>query len=270
MTAQRLQLLGGTFPDTRLIVAPAARGAIAIQAEGADLQGAVLVPAGEGEALAGRMQRVFWRLGQAFRPTPAEHGRHNSEHPSAMRSRPGEDSGTDHRHRRAATGRCPARRRQGPYAFDRVGHAHRTTADAHADTAHRPERRLERQGRDGEHAAKLDIGSEDFGALLAGLRHGRTPGRRRRHDQVRRRMGGQPGGVQARQPRRQPAGGCARWPPAGDRTRCGPRARPAQHRAAAAAPDPRFPRLLLQGLRIQRDHRHACASAMARHAATNW
>ncbi|HJW45581.1 MAG TPA: DUF3971 domain-containing protein, partial [Lysobacter sp.] len=54
VTAQRLQLLGATFPNTRVIVAPAARGAIAIQAEGAALQGAVLVPAGEGEALAGR------------------------------------------------------------------------------------------------------------------------------------------------------------------------------------------------------------------------
>jgi uncharacterized protein (TIGR02099 family) len=61
VTAQRLQLLGGTFADTHIIVAPAARGAIAIQAEGAALQGAVLVPASESEAIAGRMQRVFWR-----------------------------------------------------------------------------------------------------------------------------------------------------------------------------------------------------------------
>lgn len=63
--AQRLQLLGGTFADTHIIVAPAARGAIAIQAEGAALQGAVLVPAGESEAIAGRMQRVFWRAATA-------------------------------------------------------------------------------------------------------------------------------------------------------------------------------------------------------------
>ena len=72
VTAQRLQLLGGTFPDTRVIVAPAARGAIAIQAEGAALQGAVLVPAGEGEAMAGRMQRVHWRPAKVATAAPAD------------------------------------------------------------------------------------------------------------------------------------------------------------------------------------------------------
>lgn len=61
VTTQRLHLLGGTFADTRVIVAPAARGAIAIQAEGAALQGALLVPASTSEAIAGRMQRVHWR-----------------------------------------------------------------------------------------------------------------------------------------------------------------------------------------------------------------
>ena len=72
VTTQRLQLLGGTFADTRLIVAPAARGAIAIQAEGAALQGAVLVPASGSEAIAGRMQRVFWRAATAQgTPNPA-------------------------------------------------------------------------------------------------------------------------------------------------------------------------------------------------------
>ncbi|GAB3386410.1 YhdP family protein [Lysobacter fragariae] len=61
VTAHKLQLLGGTFADTHLIVAPAARGAIAVQAEGAALQGALLVPASESEAIAGRLQRVHWR-----------------------------------------------------------------------------------------------------------------------------------------------------------------------------------------------------------------
>ncbi len=65
VTARRLQLIGGTFPDTRVVVAPAARGAIAIQAEGAALQGAVLVPANANEAIAGRLQRVHWRAAAA-------------------------------------------------------------------------------------------------------------------------------------------------------------------------------------------------------------
>lgn len=69
VTTQRLQLLGGTFANTRVIVAPAARGAIAIQAEGAALQGALLVPASESEAIAGRMQRVFWRAATASPPS---------------------------------------------------------------------------------------------------------------------------------------------------------------------------------------------------------
>ncbi len=71
VTAQHLQMLGGTFPDTHLVVAPAARGAIAIQAEGAALQGAVLVPPGDKDAIAGRLERVYWRPAPAPAPAPA-------------------------------------------------------------------------------------------------------------------------------------------------------------------------------------------------------
>jgi uncharacterized protein (TIGR02099 family) len=61
VTAGRLLLLGGSFPDTRVRVVPAARGALAVQAEGRALQGALLVPAAEGEAIAGKFERVHWR-----------------------------------------------------------------------------------------------------------------------------------------------------------------------------------------------------------------
>jgi len=61
VTAERLQLLGGSFADTHMVVVPGPRGAIAMQAEGAALQGALLVPASANEAIAGRMQRVYWR-----------------------------------------------------------------------------------------------------------------------------------------------------------------------------------------------------------------
>lgn len=60
VTAQRLQLLGGVFPNTRLVVAPAARGATAVRAEGAVLDGAVMIPAGEGGVIAGKFARVHW------------------------------------------------------------------------------------------------------------------------------------------------------------------------------------------------------------------
>lgn len=61
VTAQRLNLLGGVFPDTHLVVVPAPLGATAVQAEGAALQGAVLVPAAENAAIAGRFERMYWR-----------------------------------------------------------------------------------------------------------------------------------------------------------------------------------------------------------------
>lgn len=61
VSAQQLQLIGGQFPDTRIIVAPAPRGATAVRAEGAALEGAVLIPGGDSGAIAGRFARVHWR-----------------------------------------------------------------------------------------------------------------------------------------------------------------------------------------------------------------
>jgi len=68
VTAQKLNLLGGVFPDTHLVVVPAANGATAVQAEGAALQGAVLIPAGDNATIAGRFDRMFWRAPK--RPAP--------------------------------------------------------------------------------------------------------------------------------------------------------------------------------------------------------
>nr|WP_245156303.1 YhdP family protein [Lysobacter solisilvae] len=61
VTARRLRLLGAEFPETRVRVMPGARGAIAVQAEGRALEGALMVPAAEGEAIAGKFERVHWR-----------------------------------------------------------------------------------------------------------------------------------------------------------------------------------------------------------------
>ncbi|WP_206859654.1 YhdP family protein [Lysobacter changpingensis] len=71
VTAQKLNLLGGVFPDTHLVVVPAANGATAVQAEGAALQGAVLVPAGEGATIAGRFDRMYWRAPKRATPGAA-------------------------------------------------------------------------------------------------------------------------------------------------------------------------------------------------------
>ncbi|HEY0860578.1 MAG TPA: YhdP family protein [Pseudoxanthomonas sp.] len=61
VTAARLQLLGGVFPDTRVVVAPAAGDAIAVRADGPALQGALLVPANTAATIAGRFERAHWR-----------------------------------------------------------------------------------------------------------------------------------------------------------------------------------------------------------------
>ena len=71
VTAQHLQLLGGSFPNTRVIVAPAPRGATAVRAEGAALEGALLIPGGEGGTIAGRFARVHWRTPTASPSTSA-------------------------------------------------------------------------------------------------------------------------------------------------------------------------------------------------------
>lgn len=63
--AQRLNLVGGVFPDTHLVVVPASNGATAVQAEGAALQGAVLIPASESDAIAGKFDRVHWQAPKA-------------------------------------------------------------------------------------------------------------------------------------------------------------------------------------------------------------
>ena len=60
VTAQRLQLLGGSFANTRVVVVPATAGATAVRVEGATLDGAVLVPAGNG-TIAGRFDRFHWQ-----------------------------------------------------------------------------------------------------------------------------------------------------------------------------------------------------------------
>lgn len=61
MTAQRLQLLGGTFENTQVVVAPAENGAIALQALGETLHGALVVPARADEVITGRFQRAYWQ-----------------------------------------------------------------------------------------------------------------------------------------------------------------------------------------------------------------
>ncbi|KGM56053.1 membrane protein [Lysobacter daejeonensis GH1-9] len=66
VTAARLQLLGGVFPDTHVVVAPAADGAIAVRAEGRSLQGALLVPSSSSATIAGHFEHAHWRAAEVI------------------------------------------------------------------------------------------------------------------------------------------------------------------------------------------------------------
>ena len=70
VTAQRLQLLGGVFPDTRLLVVPADGGATAVRAEGDALQGQLRVPASRAAAISGKFERLHWKSATSG-PEPA-------------------------------------------------------------------------------------------------------------------------------------------------------------------------------------------------------
>ncbi|QNP40235.1 YhdP family protein [Lysobacter solisilvae (ex Woo and Kim 2020)] len=181
VTAHRLQLLGGTFPDTRVVVAPAARGAIAIQAEGAALEGALLVPASANEAIAGRMQRVYWRAA-----TTAAGGTDSESTAPAASTARATSTGDD-----IDPANIPAltidmdELRLGDA---RLGEAKVRTRPTAAGMrieqlqTRAPKHRIDLSGDwTGRGAAantrlKVDIGSDDFGALLAGFGMGKRLG----------------------------------------------------------------------------------------------
>lgn len=60
LVADRLQLLGGVFPDTRVTALPRA-GAIGVTLEGEALAGTLNLPQGGRGTLSARLQRLYWR-----------------------------------------------------------------------------------------------------------------------------------------------------------------------------------------------------------------
>lgn len=59
--ARQLRLLGSNFSDAKLILAPAPRGT-AVQVQAASIAGSLLVPEQEGATVAGRFERLHWRM----------------------------------------------------------------------------------------------------------------------------------------------------------------------------------------------------------------
>jgi uncharacterized protein (TIGR02099 family) len=70
VTASRLRLLGADFANTRVRATPSAAGT-ALQFDGDVLAGAVLLPQADSDAIAGRLQRMYWRFGKPAASAPA-------------------------------------------------------------------------------------------------------------------------------------------------------------------------------------------------------
>lgn len=67
ITATKLQLIGSTFPATRLKAVPVPAGT-AFQFDGAGLAGSVLVPDADGAAISGTLQKLHWRTDATAAP----------------------------------------------------------------------------------------------------------------------------------------------------------------------------------------------------------
>lgn len=59
--ARQLHLLGSTFAEAKLVLAPAARGT-AVQVQGPGIAGSLLVPDQDGATVAGRFERLHWKI----------------------------------------------------------------------------------------------------------------------------------------------------------------------------------------------------------------
>ncbi len=60
VNASQLRLLGADFAETRLLLVPASTGT-AVQVQGANIAGSLLVPQQDGARVAGRFDRLYWR-----------------------------------------------------------------------------------------------------------------------------------------------------------------------------------------------------------------
>ncbi len=170
----RLRLLGGVFPDTRIRARPAATGT-GVQFEGTALAGSLLLPRQDGAALAGRLQRLHWRSVE-----PVVRGSSGGDQPVA-RHPPGDDVDNSDPSKVPPLNIVVDDLRVGDVALGSASLQTRRTA-----TGMRIERlrtRAAKQridltgdwtGRGASARTRLQavLGSDDFGALLAGFGFG--------------------------------------------------------------------------------------------------
>ncbi|HET8818313.1 MAG TPA: YhdP family protein [Xanthomonadaceae bacterium] len=176
VTADRMLLFGGAFPETRLRVDPAGGGALHVRVQGATLEGTVRVPASDAATVSGRFARLHWQsadpAGDSQAPGPVTARRAASTGADGdmldpSRIPPLAFTIDDLRFNEARLGNASLRTRPVPAGL-RVEHL-RTRSER---------QRLELNGDwlGAGTAARTHINagfqSEDFGRLLAGLGYG--------------------------------------------------------------------------------------------------
>lgn len=212
VTAQRLNLLGGRFPDARIVVAPSTAGATAVRVEGAALEGALVIPDAKGATVSGRFARLHWRLADADAGAVPK--------PSTMKASPATASAMTSPRAgisvaNPANGFNPADIPSLAFDIDdlRIGEARLGTArlrtrstpagmqveQLQARSTHQQlDMTGEWTGRAAGARTRFDatLGSDDFGALMAGLGYGGQLGGGKGHLQLQAEWPGSPADFQ--------------------------------------------------------------------------
>jgi uncharacterized protein (TIGR02099 family) len=165
VTAAHLQLLGSDFRNTRVQAVPAAGGATALQFDGDALAGAVSIPRDDGAAIAGKLQRFWWRGGIAAPPANGEENPNDDIDPGKVP--PLNLVFDDLRIGDAKFGSASVRTQQAPGTLKLVQFQSRTTKQELDASG-------EWQGRGAASRSRVDmqLDSGDFGAFLEGFGFG--------------------------------------------------------------------------------------------------
>jgi uncharacterized protein YhdP len=165
VTAAHLQLLGSDFRNTRVQAVPAAGGATALQFDGDALAGAVSIPRDDGAAIAGKLQRFWWRGGIAASPANGDANPNDDIDPGKVP--PLNLVFDDLRIGDAKFGSASVRTQQAPGTLKLVQFQSRTTKQELDASG-------EWQGRGAASRSRVDmqLDSRDFGAFLEGFGFG--------------------------------------------------------------------------------------------------
>lgn len=165
ISAARLQLLGSDFRSTRVQAAPTPGGATRVQFDGDDLAGAITIPRDSDAAIAGKLQRFWWR-GGITAPKP-ENDAQPDDAIDPGKVPPLELAFDDLRIGDAKLGSATLRTRQAPGTLKLVqfqSRAAKQKLDASGEWSGR--------GAAARTRVEMQLDSEDFGAFLDGFGFG--------------------------------------------------------------------------------------------------